>query len=69
MYERLCGVRFVNGLFRAFDHLDAVIVRWMCGDRFRGQTDIACSAAFSRRRGPQRERPRILHVGEKFRQL
>jgi hypothetical protein len=29
-----CG--FINGLFGAFDQLDAVIVRWMCGVRFRG---------------------------------
>jgi hypothetical protein len=33
MYARLIGVGFINGLFRAFDHLDAAIVRWMCGDR------------------------------------
>jgi len=28
--------RFINGLFRVFDHLDAVMVRWMCRARFRG---------------------------------
>jgi hypothetical protein len=27
--------RFTSGFFRAFDHLDAVIVRWMCEVRFR----------------------------------
>jgi len=26
---------FISGFFRAFDHLDAVIVRWMCEVRFR----------------------------------
>ena len=36
MYARVSGVRFINGLFRAFDHLDAAIVRWMCGDRLGG---------------------------------
>ena len=36
MYARVSGVRFINGLFRPFDHLDAVIVRWMCGDRLGG---------------------------------
>jgi hypothetical protein len=36
MYTRLCGVRFMNGLFRLFDDLDAIIVRWMCADRVRG---------------------------------
>jgi hypothetical protein len=41
MYERLYGVRFFDGLFRAFDHLDAVIVRWMCGHRFRAAIYVA----------------------------
>jgi hypothetical protein len=27
--------KFISGFFRAFDHLDAVIVRWMCEVRFR----------------------------------
>jgi hypothetical protein len=36
MDPRLYEVRFVGGLFRAFDHLDAVIVRWMRADRFGG---------------------------------
>jgi hypothetical protein len=27
--------RFTSGFFRAFDHLDAVIVRWLCEVRFR----------------------------------
>jgi hypothetical protein len=36
MYTRLRGVSFINGLFRLFDHFDAVIVRWMCADRNRG---------------------------------
>jgi hypothetical protein len=36
MHARLYGSRFINGLFRAFDHLDAVIIRWMRDDRFRG---------------------------------
>jgi hypothetical protein len=35
MYTRLHGVGFINGLFRPFDHLDALIVRWMRGHRFR----------------------------------
>jgi hypothetical protein len=35
-YTRLHRVRFIKGLFLLFDHLDAVIVRWMCGERFRG---------------------------------
>jgi len=26
--------KFTRGFFRAFDHLDAVIVRWMCEVRF-----------------------------------
>jgi hypothetical protein len=35
MYTHLHAGRFINGLFRPFDHLDALIVRWMCGHRFR----------------------------------
>jgi hypothetical protein len=38
MYARLSRVKFIDGLFRVADHLDAVIVRWMCGHRFRGQS-------------------------------
>jgi hypothetical protein len=29
------GYRFISGFFRTFDHLDAVIARWMCKARFR----------------------------------
>jgi hypothetical protein len=35
MNARLYGGRFINGLFRMFDHLDAVILRWMRDGRFR----------------------------------
>jgi hypothetical protein len=37
MYTRLYSVRFIDGIFRVFDYLDAVIVRWMRADRVRGQ--------------------------------
>jgi len=30
---------FTSGFFRAFDHLDAVIVRCMCEVRFRSRPD------------------------------
>jgi len=34
----LYSVRLINGLFRLFDHYDAVIVRWMCAGRIRGRS-------------------------------
>jgi hypothetical protein len=36
MLDQLPGIGFISCFFRAFDRLDAVIIRWMCDVRFRG---------------------------------